>query len=166
MYTASYAKINLFLEITGKLANNYHQVNTVLCSIDLCDFISYSLLDYPEISLSCSNPALSGKENLVFRVAEHLQQRYCPSQGIKIHLEKHIPIAAGLGGGSSNAANCIKALNTLWQLNLPQNDLHEVAASFGSDINFFLLGGTALGTNRGEQVSQLPDIKLEQILLV
>jgi 4-diphosphocytidyl-2-C-methyl-D-erythritol kinase len=166
MLTASYAKINLFLEVTGKLPNNYHQVNTVLCSIDLFDLLSYSLCDNPDVSFSCNIPSLDNNENLVYRIADYLQKKFRIKQGVAIHLEKHIPTAAGLGGGSSNAANCLIALNDLWQLNISEIDLHGIAASFGSDINFFLQGGTALGENRGEQTSPLPDILLDKVLLI
>ena len=166
MLAASYAKINLFLEVTGKLANNYHQVNTVFSSIDLCDYISYNTTDKPEIAIDSSDSSLAGKANLMFRVAEFLQQHYCRDKGVKINLEKHIPVAAGLGGGSSNAANSIIALNELWQLELGKSTLHEIAASFGSDLNFFLEGGTAQGSNRGEQIQPLPNIKIDRILLV
>jgi len=166
MLTASYAKINLFLEVSGKLPNNYHKVNTVLSSIDLFDKISYQVLDNPVIAFSCDNVTLNGHDNLVYRIAECIQKRYKVPMGIAIHLEKHIPISAGLGGGSSNAANCLISLNALWQLNLSREVIHNIAAEFGSDINFFLEGGTALGENRGEQISPMQDIMLDKVLLV
>ncbi|PKN73055.1 MAG: 4-(cytidine 5'-diphospho)-2-C-methyl-D-erythritol kinase [Candidatus Cloacimonetes bacterium HGW-Cloacimonetes-3] len=166
MLTASYAKINLFLEVIGKLPNNYHQVNTVLCSIDLCDYIRYNVTNDACISITSNAPALANKQNLIFKVATCLQNKYQIEQGIIIHLDKHIPIAAGLGGGSSNAANCITALNKLWHLNLSPIEMHEIAAQFGSDINFFLEGGCALGENRGEQITPLADVDIKNILLV
>lgn len=166
MLTASYAKINLFLEVVGRLPKNYHQVNTVLCSIDLCDFIRYELISEPVIKLSCSNPQLEGTGNLIFKVASYLQRIFAPDKGIRIHLEKNIPIAAGLGGGSSNASNCLLALNKLWNLKLEDDKLHEIAAGFGSDINFFLRGGTALGENRGEIITPLHHLHVPKILLV
>jgi len=166
MLTASCAKINLFLELTGKLPNNYHQVNTVLCSIDLFDMLSYELIESSEIILSCNIPSLVVTSNLVYRVAAYLKECYAVSQGIKIHIDKQIPVAAGLGGGSSNAANCILALNELWQLNLSLLEMHAIASLFGSDVNFFLEGGTAKGDNRGEVITPLPFIFLNNILLV
>lgn len=166
MLAASYAKINLFLEVTGKLPNNYHRVNTVLCSIDLCDFIKYLPNSTGLIDFTCSIPELNGHNNLVYRVAAYLKDRFHVSEGISIHLDKRIPIAAGLGGGSSNAANCILALNELWRLGLTQIELHAIASQFGSDINFFLEGGTALGENRGEQITPMKAIILKNILLV
>jgi 4-diphosphocytidyl-2-C-methyl-D-erythritol kinase len=166
MLAASYAKINLFLEVTGKLPNNYHQVNTVLCSIDLCDYISYTVSDDNTISLSSNDTALANQDNLIFKVADYLKTSFHVKQGISIHLDKRIPVAAGLGGGSSNAANCIVALNKLWNLNLSLSEMHRIVALFGSDINFFLEGGCALGENRGEQITPLPDISIYNLLLV
>ena len=166
MLTASYAKINLFLELIGKLSNNYHQVNTILCSIDLFDLLSYEPLESPEIILTCNIPSLVSTSNLVYKVASCLKEQFNIPAGIKIHLEKHIPVSAGLGGGSSNAANCILALNEIWQLNLSRTKMHKIASQFGSDINFFLEGGTAKGENRGEIIIKLPPILLNNILLV
>ena len=166
MLTASCAKINLFLELTGKLPNNYHQVNTILCSIDLFDMLSYELIESPEIILSCNIPSLVSTSNLVYKVAAYLKEYFAVSGGIKIHIDKHIPVAAGLGGGSSNAANCILSLNELWQLNLSILEMHTIASQFGSDINFFLEGGTAKGENRGEVITKLSPIILNNILLV
>lgn len=166
MLLASYAKINLFLEVVGRLPNNYHQVNTVLCSIDLCDFIRYELISEPLIKLSCSNPVLEGTNNLIYKMAYHLQQNYAPDRGISIYLDKHIPIAAGLGGGSSNAAQCLITLKKLWNLQLNTQQMNEIAANFGSDISFFLKGGTALGENRGELITPLPSLQIPNLLLV
>lgn len=166
MLTASYAKINLFLEVTGKLPNGYHKVNTVLSSIDLCDYISYDLSPRGDISFSCNHEELATPDNLICKIAMHLKDRYRVSAGISIYLDKRIPIAAGLGGGSSNAANCIESLNQLWQLGLSTSEMHAIAAEFGSDINFFLQGGCALGENRGEQISPLPFIDIPRILLI
>lgn len=166
MLTASCAKINLFLELTGKLPNNYHQVDTVLCSIDLFDYLDYEVIDSPQIVLSCNINQLANENNLIYKVASYLQNEYKIPNGISIKLKKLIPIAAGLGGGSSNAANCILALNKLWQLHLSKAEMHKIAAQFGSDINFFLEGGTARGENRGEIITKMPDIILNNILLI
>jgi len=166
MLTASYAKINLFLEVTGRLPNGYHKVNTVLCSIDLCDYISYDLCTRGDISFNCNIRELATQDNLVCKIAHFLKEEYRVSSGINIYLDKRIPVAAGLGGGSSNAANCIVALNELWNLKLGHDEVHAIAARFGSDINFFLVGGCALGENRGEQISPMPYIDIPYMLLV
>ncbi|MCB5249050.1 MAG: 4-(cytidine 5'-diphospho)-2-C-methyl-D-erythritol kinase [Candidatus Cloacimonadales bacterium] len=166
MLTASYAKINLFLELLGRLPGNYHRVNTVLSSIDLFDSIKYVLTKSGDIILWSSVAELNGQDNLIYRIAKYLKQEYKVRDGVEIHLDKRIPIAAGLGGGSSNAANAIESLDQLWQLNLDLSVKERIAAMYGSDINFFLHGGTALGENRGERISPMDDIKIDNILLV
>ncbi|HPF09087.1 MAG: 4-(cytidine 5'-diphospho)-2-C-methyl-D-erythritol kinase [Candidatus Cloacimonetes bacterium] len=166
MLAASYAKINLFLEVLGHLPNGYHQVNTVLCSIDLFDSVKYALTKRSTLKLLCSMPELNGADNLVCRIASYLKEMYQIPSGLDIELQKRIPVAAGLGGGSSNAATTVIALNKLWHLDLSEDKMHEIAASFGSDINFFLVGGTALGENRGERISSMSDILIKNILLV
>ena len=128
--------------------------------------MSYEHLESPEIFFTCNIPALVSTSNLVYKVASCLKEQFNIPAGIKIHLEKHIPVSAGLGGGSSNAANCILALNEIWQLNLSKPEIHKIASQFGSDINFFLEGGTAKGENRGEVITKLSPIILNNILLV
>ena len=166
MLIASYAKINLFLELLGRLPNQYHQVNTVLCSIDLFDELRFALTKSGSVKLWTQLPELNSDENLICRIANYLRERFAVDKGAEIWLEKSIPIAAGLGGGSSNAAITLLALNKLWQLGLSENMMHEIAALFGSDINFFLTGGCALGENRGERISPQADILIPHILLV
>lgn len=166
MLIASYAKINLFLEVLGRLPGGYHQVNTVLSGIDLFDEIKYALTEKGRIIVWSSVAALNGQANLIYRIANYLQNEYEAQAGVEIFLEKRIPVAAGLGGGSSNAANAIAALDKLWQLNLDPPERERIAAMFGSDINFFLTGGTALGENRGERISPMDDILIDNILLV
>ena len=109
---------------------------------------------------------VSVKENLIYKVAIFINNNYNVKDGVVIELEKNIPISGGLGGGSSNAAQTIIALNELWDLNLSVVEQHEIAREFGSDINFFLTGGTALGEGRGEQINQIQDIDIDNIFLV
>ncbi|HNU54673.1 MAG TPA: 4-(cytidine 5'-diphospho)-2-C-methyl-D-erythritol kinase [Candidatus Syntrophosphaera sp.] len=162
---ASYAKINLFLEVLGKLPENYHEIETLLCSVSLCDTLKYVLTKRPGIEIWSNLLGMAAKSNLVFKVAQYLLDKFQPNSGVDIHLEKRIPIAAGLGGGSSNAAVTLRTLNVLWDLKLSLDDLKHIAAQFGSDIPYFLHGGTAWGTHRGEVIEQRPDIQL-QLLLV
>jgi len=109
---------------------------------------------------------MATKDNLVFRIASYLHDNYKPDCGLEISLEKRIPIAAGLGGGSSNAANTIRALNHLLKLDLKLQEMEDIAAIFGSDIVYFLQGGTAFATHRGEVVRPCTDIDIDNILLV
>jgi len=109
---------------------------------------------------------LNTPENLVYRTAKYLMDRFQPTHGVAIELEKKIPITAGLGGGSSNAAVTMRVLNSLWELGLSDVDLGNIGAEFGSDVPFFLHGGSALGKGRGDEISALPDIDQDNLLLV
>jgi len=110
-------------------------------------------------------PEMAVESNLVFKVAQYLLNEFKPETGVDIHLEKRIPIAAGLGGGSSNAAVTLLALNDLWGLKLTRAEKELIAARFGSDIPFFLHGGTAWATHRGEMIEPRPDLQLELLLV-
>jgi len=166
MLIASYAKVNLFLEVLAKLPDSYHKIETLLCSVSLCDTLKFALTKKLGVKLWSNLPEMAAESNLVHRVATYLQDKFKPGQGIEIYLEKRIPLAAGLGGGSSNAANTIRALDSLWKLNLSLAEREETAARFGSDIAFFLHGGMAWGSNRGEQIRTVEDMDLGNILLV
>jgi 4-diphosphocytidyl-2-C-methyl-D-erythritol kinase len=153
---ASPAKINFGLRILGKRPDGYHTIETILQMIDLCDWLSFRANDVGSIALTCSPPTLPTDErNLIMRAAKSLQQARHASQGIAITLEKRIPIAAGLGGGSSNAATALLALNHVWGLNCPAPVLHHLAAQLGSDVPFFLNGPTALAAGRGDVLSPI-----------
>ena len=160
------AKINLFLDVLGKTANGYHEIRTVFADLELCDIINFTLTEKDDIKILSNIDSLNNKENLIYKVAFFIKHKYNVKRGVAINLEKKIPISAGLGGGSSNAATSIKALSELWQLNLTAKEQHEIAAQFGSDINFFLQGGTCLGENRGEQITPLPNLEIDNILLI
>ena len=153
--SASYAKINLILNVESLLDSGYNKIRTLFSEIDLNDKLKYSLTKSKEIEVWSNIEELCGEKNLIYSVATYLKNKYSVNSGVKIELEKKIPLAAGLGGGSSNAANAIKALNLLWSLNLSIPEMHEIAAKFGSDLNFFLEGGTACGFNRGEIIERI-----------
>ncbi len=110
-------------------------------------------------------PELAAESNLVFRVTQFLLDEFKPAEGVDIHLEKRIPLAAGLGGGSSNAATTLRALNSLWGLGLSIAELEVIAARFGSDIPYFLHGGAAWATHKGEAIQPRPDIRMELLLV-
>ncbi len=162
----SHAKINLFLDVLSKLPGGYHEILTIFSEIDLHDKIKYFLTNKPEIKIMSNVGELNNNNNLIYKIAVYLKDRYSVNKGVSVELEKNIPISAGLGGGSSNAASTIKALSYLWDLNLSWEEMHEIASMFGSDINFFLIGGTAKGTNRGDIITPLDDIELDNILLI
>jgi len=161
----SHAKINLFLDILKKRDDGYHDIRTIFSEIELSDKISFTLTKKDNVSILTNKYFVSVKDNLIYKVALFIKNRYNVSSGALIELEKNIPIAAGLGGGS-NAAATIKALSQLWDLSLTLSEMHEIAANFGSDINFFLEGGCKLGLGRGEEIHDLAWQEIDNIFLV
>ena len=148
------AKVNLTLEVLGKRADGYHEIATVMQAVDLSDRITLDDADDLELrSDSAAVPADAG--NLAWRAAAALKEAAGIRAGVRIGLEKRIPVAAGLGGGSSDAAGVLLGLNRLWRLRWPLERLDEVAATLGSDVPFFLRGGAALASGRGEKVEPL-----------
>lgn len=155
MLKKSPCKVNLLLNILGKRPDGFHELETVLQPVNLCDELTFEKAA-GGIALSCSDNELpTDARNLVFRAAENFFTAAAISGGVKIHLEKKIPMAAGLGGGSGNAATTLLALNELWPQALSPEKLSGIAASLGSDIPFFLQDHPALGLGRGEQVRAL-----------
>jgi len=162
----SSAKINLFLDVISVRLDGYHEIRTIFSEIDLYDVLNFTLTKNSAIKILANIDFVSLEKNLIYKVAIFIQKKYNVLNGAKIELQKNIPIAAGLGGGSSNAAQTILALNVIWKLNLSTIEMNSIAARFGSDINFFLSGGTALGEGRGEEIKRLDDLEIENILLV
>src|SRR5262245_53143742 len=147
---SSYAKINWTLDVLYKREDGYHELRTIYQTISLHDILTVSPTNGP-IEVHCEDPRVPCDEtNLAFKSAQALREASGTSKGARIEIEKRIPVAAGLGGGSSNAAATLLALIKLWQLEIHDLALFRIAASLGSDVPFFLLGGTALGVGRGE----------------
>ncbi|RUL87400.1 4-(cytidine 5'-diphospho)-2-C-methyl-D-erythritol kinase [Tautonia sociabilis] len=154
------AKLNLFLEVLGKRPDGYHELETLMVAIDLHDTLSFEADDSGRIALKCDDPALpTGPENLVVKAAELLRREAGPEGvsrlGARIALSKAIPAQAGLGGGSSDAAATLAALDRLWELNTPADRLRELAGQIGSDVSFFLDTPAAVCRGRGERVEPL-----------
>jgi 4-diphosphocytidyl-2-C-methyl-D-erythritol kinase len=159
------AKINWTLEVLGRRPDGFHNVKTILQTIDLCD--SLELETAAELTLEATGEGLPPpQENLTMRAARLLQERTGYSGGARMRLTKTIPVGAGLGGGSSDAAAALRGLDRLWGLALPHERLVELAAEVGSDVPFFLRGGTALAEARGERITPLPDAPRTAILVV
>ncbi len=150
----AYAKVNLTLEVLGERTDGYHAVATVLQTVDLLDTLTFGPAS--SLILECSLPELATEANLVYQAARLLQKETGHKAGARISLVKSIPVAAGLGGGSSDAAAALRGLNLLWRLGLEVSRLEQMAARLGSDVPFFLNGGTALAEGRGERVTPLP----------
>jgi 4-diphosphocytidyl-2-C-methyl-D-erythritol kinase len=151
------AKVNLFLEVLGKRVDGYHEVATLMAPVDLTDELDFRPSESGELSLTCDDPGLpTGPENLVLKAATRLRDSTgCPA-GATIRLTKRIPVAAGLGGGSSDAAATLVGLNELWKLGLSPAALARLGAEIGSDVPFFLSGSAAWCTGRGEVVTPAP----------
>ncbi|MBC1372785.1 4-(cytidine 5'-diphospho)-2-C-methyl-D-erythritol kinase [Listeria booriae] len=151
------AKINLSLDALYKRKDNYHELEMVMTTIDLADRLQLVLLEKDCIKLDVKAHFIpDDKRNLVYQAAALLKERFQIKQGVAITLDKSIPVAAGLAGGSSDAAAALKGLNQLWDLNLSLEELADLGAELGSDIPFCLYGGTALATGRGEIIEPLP----------
>ncbi|GAB4231310.1 MAG: 4-(cytidine 5'-diphospho)-2-C-methyl-D-erythritol kinase [Acidobacteriota bacterium] len=163
----AHAKINWWLEILGKRPDGYHELFTIFQSISLADEVRVGLRAAPGIELDLSDPHLpSGPGNLAWRAAEAFLQAWGEPRGVKIALRKHIPAGAGLGGGSSDAAAVLRALNRLAGEPFSRERLAEIAAGLGSDVPFFLFGGTAVGLGRGEIVRPSPVQVVDEVILV
>lgn len=154
MRLRAYAKVNLTLEVLGKRPDGYHEIASVLQTVDLADDLTFE--PAAELAVECDAPGLSSDDNLVLQAARLLKREMQVPQGARISLRKRVPIAAGLGGGSSDAAAALLGLSRLWELHLGPRELLPIAAQLGSDVPFFLFGGTALAGGRGEVVTPLP----------
>lgn len=162
----AYAKVNLTLDVGRLRSDGYHEINSVMQTINLADTLILSAA--PEgITVSCtpSGAAPDGPANLAYRALESLADRIAPA-GVDLRIIKRIPTAAGLGGGSSDAATALKAANALFKLNLTEVELISLAARLGSDVAFFIRGGTALAQGRGETVTVLPTLRPQWLVLV
>jgi 4-diphosphocytidyl-2-C-methyl-D-erythritol kinase len=161
----AYAKINLGLEVLGRRPDGYHEVRTVLQTISIFDTLEVT--PAPDgISLECSDPRIpSGEENIVVKAARLLRDAAGVRAGAKIRLTKRIPSQAGLGGGSSDGAMALLALSRLWNIAPGRELLMSLAERLGSDVPFFLCGGTALCAGRGEEVYPLPDAPLSNLAI-
>ncbi|MEP6849563.1 MAG: 4-(cytidine 5'-diphospho)-2-C-methyl-D-erythritol kinase [Acidobacteriota bacterium] len=161
----SFAKINWFLRLLSKRGDGFHELCTLFQTVSLCDRLTFAESD--ELLLECDEPSVpTAGENLIVRAARELQTHYGLRRGARIFLEKRIPSPGGLGGGSSNAAVALLGLAELWELDVSLSDLLQIAAVLGSDVPFFLYGGTALGAGRGEVIEPINDIYEQFLLLV
>jgi 4-diphosphocytidyl-2-C-methyl-D-erythritol kinase len=163
------AKINLYLEIIGDRPDGFHELVMILQSIELADQIDIQPSDTQNIYISCDHPQVPTDEtNLAYRAAQLMcdvfPEVHANYGGVSIKIHKRIPVAAGLAGGSGNAAAVLVGINLIWNLGLTQPELQELAAKLGSDIPFCISGGTAIATGRGEKLDAIKD--LDDIWLV
>jgi 4-diphosphocytidyl-2-C-methyl-D-erythritol kinase len=150
------AKVNLFLEVLGKRPDGYHEIATLMVAVSLFDTLRFAPDPGGNVVLHCDHPTLStGPDNLIWRAGQLLRERTSCTQGASIHLVKRIPLAAGLAGGSSDAAATLAGLNQLWRLGLAAGELAAIGAELGSDIPFFLASPAAWCTGRGDKVTRV-----------
>lgn len=162
------AKINLALDVCRRLENGYHEVRMVMQTVDIYDELEFQKRKDPDIILSVNSRDYLGdlENNLIFRAAKLMKQRYNIQQGVEIRLRKNIPVAAGMAGGSTDAAATMLAMNEMYDLGLSREQLMEQAVGLGADIPFCIMGGTALAEGIGEKLSPLPAPPSATILIV
>jgi 4-diphosphocytidyl-2-C-methyl-D-erythritol kinase len=158
------AKINLTLEVLGKRPDGFHNIRSVIQTIDLCDSLGFALSD--DIEVKSANPDFVAEKSLIPSAAALLRQAKGCSEGASIEVKKRIPFASGLGGDSSDAAAVLLGLNQLWPTELKPAQLLDLATRLGSDVAFFLHGGTALVEGRGEKVAPLPSLPKSWVVLI
>ena len=162
----SYAKINLFLQVVGRRDDGYHNIETIYQTVDLSDELRFSPRP-SEVTLECASQYLGGPEdNLAWKAAALLKERSDCDKGVHIELIKRIPVAAGLAGGSGNAAATLTALNRLWGLGLSELEIREMGLELGSDVPYCTVGGTIAATGRGERFTRLEALPETAFVLV
>lgn len=151
----AYAKINLGLDVVGRLENGYHQVRMIMQTVGIYDVLTFEAAE-KGIHISTDREELSaGEDNLVYKAARLLMEAGCVKAGVNIHLEKHIPIAAGMAGGSSDAAAALLGLNELFGLGFSQEQLRQMGVRIGADVPYCVMGGTVLAEGIGELLTPL-----------
>lgn len=156
MIKYSFAKVNLALDIQGKYDDGYHILDMIMIKVNLYDKLFFSKLDSDEIVLTCTNRYIpTDSRNLVYQVIEKVKKTFNIKTGVKVHIAKFIPMQAGLGGGSSNAATTLEALDEMFKLNMTLEEKVEFIKEFGSDIPFFLYNSTCRVSGYGDQIQPL-----------
>jgi 4-diphosphocytidyl-2-C-methyl-D-erythritol kinase len=158
------AKINLTLEVLRKRPDGFHDIKSVFQAVDLCDTLT--LKTGKDITFRCDMPGWSAEKSLVVKVIDLIKKETVCSHDVTVEIEKQIPLMSGLGGDSSDAAALLRGLNQLWKLELSPEKLRELAAQLGSDVVFFLRGGTALVEGRGEILTPLPSFPKAYVVLI
>jgi 4-diphosphocytidyl-2-C-methyl-D-erythritol kinase len=160
------AKINLCLKVLGKRADGFHEIFSVMQAVDLYDEISFTRTSGDDIFVECNDPEIpTGSDNLISRAFQIMKDRYSFVGGVRVRLRKRIPPGSGLGGGSSNCAAAIRALDRIFCLGLTSQEMSQIGATIGSDVPFFFSSGTAFVTGRGEIVEDI-NLSLEYSVLI
>ena len=155
MPVPSYAKINLYLKIGQKLSSGYHKIQSVMQRIEISDNITVEPFSEDRVIVECTNKELENENNLAYKAAMLLKKKYKVKEGARIYIEKNVPLEAGLGGGSSDAATALLQLNKLWSLRLKENQLIDYASQLGADVPFFLGDNAALVEGIGDKIKRI-----------
>jgi len=162
----AYAKINLALDVLSKREDGYHEIRTIMQTVDLYDIINIEKIEEDNIIVTTSSENIpTDNKNHAYIAASLLKERFGVKQGVRIHIEKNIPVSAGLAGGSTDAAAVLKGLNEIFELNLSEQQLMEIGREIGADVPFCLVGGTALCEGIGEKVIKLKSAPQMNILI-
>lgn len=162
----AYAKINLSLDVIGRLPNGYHQVRMVMQTVGIYDTLSFERTD-GELQITADGGELPlGPDNLIYKAILLMKETFGITGGAKVHLKKRIPIAAGMAGGSTDAACALKAMNELYELGLSEKALMELGVKIGADVPYCIMGGTALAEGIGEKLTEVSCVPQEMVLLV
>lgn len=151
----AYAKINLGLDVVRRLENGYHEVKMVMQTVGIYDVLEFHRTDGGIVITTDSGELPTDENNLIYKAAKLMMEKYHINEGVKIHLEKHIPIAAGMAGGSTDAAAALKGMNRLFDLGCSLKDLMELGVKIGADVPYCVMGGTALAEGIGEKLTPL-----------
>lgn len=153
----AYAKINLALDVLGTLPNGYHEVRMIMQTVDIWDELTFEKAESGIVVTTNSGELPTDENNLIYKAAKLMQEEFEISGGIRIHLQKNIPIAAGMAGGSTDAAAALKGINEMYGLGASLERLMEIGLRIGADVPYCVMGGTALAEGIGERLSRLPD---------
>lgn len=154
----AYAKVNLGLDVVKRLPNGYHQVKMIMQTVGIYDELTFERTESGIVITTDSGELPTDKNNLIYRAAELMQHKYGIKEGVRIHLQKNIPIAAGMAGGSTDAAATMKGMNMLFELGATSGELMEEAVRIGADVPYCIMGGTALAEGIGEKLTALSPV--------
>ena len=152
----AYAKINLGLDVVRRLENGYHEVRMIMQTVDICDVLTLKKTESGIVVTTDNGERPTDENNLIYKAAKLMMDKYNIKQGVHIHLEKHIPIAAGMAGGSTDAAGTFIGMNELFACGADEEQLRELGVKVGADVPFCIMGGTALAEGIGEKLTRLP----------
>lgn len=153
----AFAKVNLGLDVLGSRENGYHDVRMVMQTIDLFDTLRFTSIPEDEIRITTSDTKIpTGEKNLVYQAILLMKREFAVKRGVEVYIDKHIPVAAGMAGGSADCAAALKACNLLFELHLSEEALMDYGKSLGADVPYCIMGGTALAEGIGEKLTKLP----------